>query len=139
MAERARREHPIVVHVRRGDYVQVDGFGLLGPDYYMAALTRLRERGVSGPVWLFSDDPTAAADVVEGEAITGSGSAAEEMWVMSHGAAHVIANSTFGWWAAWMNDPRTPVVAPSPWFRDGPVVDGLIPPEWDRIDSRWVV
>jgi hypothetical protein len=137
LAERAEREAPIIVHVRRGDYAKVDGFGLLGRDYYSAGIERLRLRGVDGAVWVFSDEPAAAAKIVAGEMISGGGSAAEEMWVMSHGAGHVIANSTFSWWAAWMNNPRIPVVAPSLWFQDGPVVDGLIPPEWDRIDSVW--
>lgn len=136
-AARARRELPVIVHVRRGDYAVVDGFGLLGRDYYEAGIARLRERGIHGPVWVFSDDPVAAAKVVPGEVMSGASTAAEEMWVMSHGAGHVIANSTFSWWAAWMNDPRIPVVAPTPWFRNGPVIDGLIPPEWDRIEPTW--
>jgi hypothetical protein len=136
-SQRAQCERPIIVHVRRGDYVRVDGFGLLALDYYEASITRLRQRGVTGPVWVFSDEPDTAAAVVDGELITGSTHAAEEMWVMSHGGGHVIANSTFSWWAAWMNDPRVPVVAPSPWFRDGPVIEGLIPPEWDRLDAVW--
>jgi hypothetical protein len=136
-AERALAERPIIVHVRRGDYAKVDGFGLLDRDYYSRGVERLRERGITGPVWVFSDDPVAAEHLVDGELVTGSSGAAEEMWVMSHGAGHVIANSTFGWWAAWMNDPRTPVVAPNPWFRDGPIIEGLIPPEWDRIDAAW--
>lgn len=138
LASRARAENPLIVHVRRGDYSQVDEFGMLGRGYYTKAIERMRERGIAGPVWVFSDDPDAAADIVAGEVITGSACAAEEMWVMSHGAAHVIANSTFGWWAAWMNAPRTPVIAPTPWFRSGPVIDGLIPPEWDRLDADWV-
>jgi hypothetical protein len=137
LAARAEQEAPVIVHVRRGDYAKVDGFGLLSSDYYAAGIERLRTRGVTGPVWIFSDDPEAAARIVPGEVISGDMSAAEEMWVMSHGAGHVTANSTFSWWAAWMNHPRTPVVTPTPWFRDGPVVDGLIPPEWDRIDSVW--
>lgn len=138
LASRARAENPLIVHVRRGDYSQVDEFGMLGRGYYTKAIERMRERGIAGPVWVFSDDPDAAANIVAGEVITGSAHAAEEMWVMSHGAAHVIANSTFGWWAAWMNAPRTPVIAPTPWFRSGPVIDGLIPPEWDRLDADWV-
>lgn len=138
IAARAARERPLIVHVRRGDYALVDEFGMLGRSYYAAAIARMRERGMSGPVWVLSDDPDAAVDVVDGEIITGSANPAEEMWAMSHGGAHVIANSTFGWWAAWMNAPRTPVITPTPWFRAGPVIEGLIPPEWDRLDADWI-
>ena len=135
---RATVEKPIIVHVRRGDYAKLPEFGLLARDYYADGIERLRQRGMTGEVWVFSDDHAAAAEVVDGLAVEGDGSAAEEMWVMSHGGAHVIANSTFSWWAAWMNNPRTPVVAPSPWFSNGPVVEGLIPPEWDLVDATWM-
>lgn len=134
----ALQDRPIIVHVRRGDYALIPEFGLLDEAYYERGIARLRERGLTGPVWVFSDDHAAATQVVSGAVITGAPSAAEEMWVMSHGAGHVIANSTFSWWAAWMNSPRTPVVAPTTWFIDGPAVDGLIPPEWDRVDASWL-
>ena len=136
MRERAERERPIAVHVRRGDYAKVAEFGLLGRDYYDRALAQLRERGIDGPVWVFSDDPAAAREVVDGEVVSdASVGPAAEILAMSHAAAHVIANSTFSWWGAWMNAPRTPVVAPEPWFAAGPTIEGLIPPEWDRIPA----
>jgi hypothetical protein len=34
-----------------------------------------------------------------------------------------------------MNAPKTPVIAPDPWFASGPPIDGLIPPEWTRLDA----
>jgi hypothetical protein len=58
--ERAERERPLAVHVRRGDYTSIDEFGLLGPTYYEAAIERLRSEGVAGPIWLFSDEPVVA-------------------------------------------------------------------------------
>ncbi len=138
LARRSAAEKPLIVHVRRGDYALVPQFGLLDSDYYARAIARHRSRGITGPVWIFSDDHRAAATMVTGEVITGAPDAAHEMWVMSHGAAYVIANSTFSWWAAWMSGSRTPVVAPAPWFAQGPVVDGLIPPEWDLLDAQWL-
>lgn len=135
---RAHRERPISVHVRRGDYVREPSFGLLGMGYYSAAVDALRERGLTGPVWVFSDEPTTAAEVVAGEIITGLTTPAEEMVLMSHCAAHIVANSTFSWWGAWMNDGNVPVIAPEPWFRDGPHIEGLIPPHWTRLAASFV-
>lgn len=137
ITERANVDRPIAVHVRRGDYAQVQEFGLLGPSYYEAAIESLRDGGVRGPLWLFSDEPAAAAHALgrfEADRVIASPDGpATEMLAMSHAAAHVIANSTFSWWGAWMNEPGTPVIAPDPWFASGPHVDGLLPPDWIRV------
>lgn len=132
---RAEQLRPIIVHVRRGDYAHVPEFGLLGPAYYERAIDLVRSRGLAGPLWLFSDEPQVARQALgryagEAEIIQSPEGPATELLAMSHGGGHVIANSTFSWWGAWMNEPGTPVVAPDPWFLDGPRVEGLIPPSW---------
>ena len=140
IAPRARHERPLAVHVRRGDYAKVSEFGLLGPAYYEPAIQRLRDEGIDGPIWLFSDEPDIARTALgryasEAEAITSPDGPATEMLAMSYAAGNVIANSTFSWWGAWMAAKGTPVVAPDPWFASGPTVDGLIPPEWTRLSG----
>lgn len=139
MSARARDERPIAVHVRRGDYAKVDEFGLLGPAYYEAAVALLRDRGVDGPVWLFSDEPDIARQALgryaDAEVVASPDGPATEMLAMSYAAAHVIANSTFSWWGASMNDPGTPAIAPEPWFANGPEIEGLIPPAWTTLPA----
>lgn len=132
---RAHDQQPIAVHVRRGDYVKVDEFDLLGGAYYEPAITRLRDAGVTGPIWLFSDEPDIARAALgrhadQAEPVISPDGPATEMLAMSYAAANVIANSTFSWWGAWMGAPGRPVVAPDPWFANGPTIDGLIPPAW---------
>ena len=138
--DRARQERPIAVHVRRGDYAKVSEFGLLGRAYYEPAIDHLRSQGLSAPVWLFSDEPDVARKVLGDRddvvVITSPDGPATEMLAMSHAAANVIANSTFSWWGAWMNEPGTPVVAPQPWFANGPVIEGLIPPGWTQLPAH---
>ena len=135
---RAQDESPLVVHVRRGDYAKVPEFGLLGASYYESAIDRLRGEGVTGPIWLFSDEPALAQHALgrhaaSAELISSPDGPATELLAMSHGAGLVIANSTFSWWGATMSAPKTPVIAPDPWFAAGPAVQGLIPPEWTRL------
>jgi hypothetical protein len=135
MIHRAAREQPIAVHVRRGDYAKVDEFGLLGPNYYEPAIATFREQGITGPLWLFSDEPDIARSALgqyatEAEIVASPDGPATEMLAMSYAAANVIANSTFSWWGAWMGEPGRPVVAPDPWFATGPTIDGLLPPAW---------
>lgn len=141
MIKRAEAEQPLAVHVRRGDYAKVKEFGLLGPSYYHEAIRLIRERGVDGPLWLFSDEPHLARAAIgryarEAELIASPDGPSSEMILMSHAAGNVIANSTFSWWGAWMGSPGRPVVAPTPWFVRGPKIEGLIPPEW-LLTSAW--
>ena len=142
IAARGRDLQPIAVHVRRGDYAKVRDFGLLGPAYYEPAIRRLRDAAIPGPIWLFSDEPGIARSALgkyadEAEPVASPDGPAVEMLAMSHAAGHVIANSTFSWWGAWMNEPGVPVVAPEPWFASGTSIDGLIPPSWGTVEAAW--
>lgn len=138
---RAHDQRPIAVHVRRGDYAKVNEFGLLGPAYYEPAIAHIRDAGITGPIWLFSDEPDIARAALgryadQAEPVTSPDGPATEMLTMSHAAGNVIANSTFSWWGAWMGEPGRPVVAPDPWFTDGPRIEGLLPPAWILIAAR---
>lgn len=56
------------------------------------------------------------------------------MQLMSLCKHHVIANSSFSWWGAWLNaNPEKTVIAPKNWFRNGNNDSDLIPDEWIRI------
>lgn len=138
MREEAEAERPIMVHVRRGDYAYHE-FGLLADAYYESALTRLRERGLAGPVWVFSDEPDRIPKGLRSQArvITSPVCAHEDLLLMSHGAGNIVANSTFGWWGAWMNPADIPVVYPDPWFRSGPTIEELCPPWWLPEAGTW--
>jgi hypothetical protein len=109
----------IAVHVRLGDYLEqrgshgdlVTGWAL-PRDYYVRALSRYPS---SVPIALFSDDATAAARLLPRAPTWTStaGSAALDMFLMSAFPRIVIANSSFSWWAAWLNrQPEKEVVAP---------------------------
>jgi hypothetical protein len=114
------------VHVRRGDYVELEkeGFWNLGADYYRPALQRIRTAAAGGPqrILLLSDD---LAWCSQQPWITEEGfEAADEpdeltaLALMSMcGGGAVIANSTFSWWGAYLSAAST-VVYPSLWLKD---------------------
>ncbi|WP_165498220.1 alpha-1,2-fucosyltransferase [Siculibacillus lacustris] len=135
----------VSVHVRRGDYVTNPAanaiHGTCSPEWYEAAIARAVE-GLADPViFVFSDDPAwvrANLRLPAGTVFVDprpDGRDAADMTLMAAAEAHVIANSTFSWWAAWL-DPRPDarVVAPARWFAgaDHDTSD-LIPARWLRL------
>lgn len=131
------------VHIRRGDYAadpQTAAIhGLLEAEHYARARA-LMERLVPVEHWLvFSDDAEAAAALTDGwpgrVVVTGQ-TALQDMALMARCGHHVIANSSFSWWAAWLGgNPARTVIAPRRWFSVAEMkrrgyVDGICPVGW---------
>lgn len=135
----------VSVHVRRGDYVsnsQAQAYhGSIEVDWYRAAMAKLHG-GLEDPhYFIFSDDPEwARLNLVPPGQTTfvdplGDGRDWEDMRLMSLCRHHIIANSSFSWWGAWLNSsPDKKVVAPARWFRNAPHdTKDLIPASWHRL------
>ncbi len=144
------RESPaaVSVHVRRGDYVSQaknrDLFLALAPSYYAAAAQELCERlGGTPDFYVFSDAPDWAESEIR---LPGpktvlrhnDGAAAfEDLRLMAACRHHIIANSSFSWWGAWLDpSPDKIVVAPGRWFgeRGGDASD-IVPESWILADA----
>lgn len=122
----------VSVHVRRGDYV---GLATHHPPvtagYVRAAVDMVVSRG---RVFVFSDDPQWCRDNLPRHyVVMPRGHELDDMVLMSRCSHNVIANSSFSWWAAWLNrNPGKVVVAPAAWF--GPAyqhsLESLFPDGW---------
>lgn len=112
----------VSLHVRRGDYLTLKPPPVLSLAYYIAAVQIVAARLANPHFFVFSDDvawaqqnlrlshPTTFVDV------NSESSAQEDLRLMSACRHHVIANSTFSWWGAWLNPhPDKLVVAPKYW------------------------
>lgn len=136
---------PVSVHVRRGDYVTNPKanavHGTCEPDWYGLAQQTMINQFEEPIFFIFSDDPEWARSnlprigrmiFVESHA---DGRDAEDMHLMASCRAHIIANSTFSWWGAWLNQkPGKHVIAPAQWFRsEEHDARDLIPQEWERV------
>jgi len=133
----------ISLHVRRGDYIAnktVQQFhGNCSLDYYQNAIQYMAER-VSEPNFLiFSDDITWCKDHLKtgfSQTFVTEGNADwEDMYLMSLCQHHIIANSSFSWWGAWLNpSPDKIVIAPKKWLA-GRELDGgdLLPKKWIKL------
>lgn len=138
--ELASEDLPLLVHVRLGDYLTENQFGVLSNSYYQSSIMELWESGDFKAIWLFSDGPVEAilrvpeklrdlTRVIQSEHME----SAETLRIMTLCKGFVIANSTFSWWAAYLREDRnSKVVAPEPWFVDLPEPKLLIPREWKR-------
>ena len=130
----------IVVHLRRGDYLNEESFGLIGSDYYLECINELVRSKLYNSVWVFSDDLDAARDLFEGKFDIScefigdvDNSSASVLELMRFGSAYVIGNSSFSWWGAYLRyDRAAPVFAPVPWFIGQVEPEQLIPGEWMR-------
>lgn len=113
----------VSVHIRLGDYAETEALygGICTTAYYRNAVQYIGSRIDNPRFYVFSDSPDQAADVMEGcdyELVEGNRGEDSylDMYLMSLCRHHIIANSTFGWWGAWL-DPRPDkiVVTPEKW------------------------
>lgn len=136
----------VSLHVRRGDYVSearvAQLHGTCSLDYYRRAVAHIAEH-VERPVfYVFSDDPDWTRENLRLDFpthyVTHNGTVpTEDLRLMSCCRHHIIANSSFSWWGAWLgHNPGKQVCAPARWFAgyDHDTRD-LVPANWVRLDS----
>lgn len=114
----------VSVHIRRGDYIKEKSIytNLGESDYYNKAINFIREKEEKPVFFLFSDDTEwirgkyAGEDVVIVENYKDK-SEQEDLILMSKCKHNIIANSSYSWWAAWLNNNNNKIViAPKEWF-----------------------
>lgn len=116
----------VAVHVRRKDYLDLPIFQVCGAHYYQAAMRLMRDRLPNARFYIFSDDPEwcraeyCAADQVVMDQAQMAGNPLYDLHLMSLASHHIIANSTYSWWAAWLGDkPAQQVLMPEHWYAHG--------------------
>ncbi len=141
---------PISVHVRRGDYLSskvAKLFDVVPMEYYLGAIRRFRQTHAKARFVFFSDDMNWVRESLAphaGDPILSDLQLAshEDLWLMSRCAHHVIANSTFSWWGAWLNPSADrQVIAPQEWARDAQtrkLTGRIIPQDWIRLNTAEV-
>lgn len=130
----------ISIHIRKGDYKKAGN--VLPVSYYKKAIDFIQANINTAPVFLlFSDEKISEKDFpfIKGSVIPicnfGEFEDYQELLIMSRCKHNIIANSTFSWWAAWLNrNPDKIVVAPAKWFLKSVNKDyKIVPNEWHKI------
>lgn len=134
----------ISIHIRRGDYAQDEKtnkyHGLCSLSYYEGAISLITSKVKNPHFFIFSDDLEWVKKnlpinhphtfVSDGVLIP-----QQEMYLMSKCKHNIIANSTFSWWGAWLNEnPDKIVIAPKKWVNIEPNPHpNIIPETWITI------
>lgn len=132
----------VSIHVRRGDYV-TNKFanaehGLLPLSYYKKAIDYISKRYPESRYFIFSDDINWCVKnlAIGSDAVYIQSKDYEEIHLMSQCSHNIIANSSFSWWGAWLNDnPDKIVIAPKAWFRNKQSnrESEIVPDRWIRL------
>ncbi len=134
----------VSLHIRRGDYITNAKFqkthGNCDMDYYQSAAERIASKSGTDPVfYAFSDEPDWVRHHLklpfEIRVVDHNGPATsyEDIRLMRNCRHHIVANSSFSWWGAWLNpDPDKIVVSPKRWFADPEMQDN------DVICHDWI-
>lgn len=138
VAEQIQRSNAISLHVRRGDYASnaktTAWHGLCSLEYYQNAIACIAKQVSQPHFYVFSDDmdwvrqrlninfPHHYIDHNRGA------DSYNDMRLMSLCQHHILANSSFSWWGAWLNaNPKKIVIAPKKWFAQNIDTKDLMP------------
>lgn len=142
--QKMRTCNSVSLHIRRGDYVanqKTHAFhGVCSPRYYQDAVRFISQKIPHPTFFIFSDDIDWVKEhfrIAQPAMYVSDGTIPdyEELVIMSNCKHHIIANSSFSWWGAWLN-PHTEkiVVTPKKWFASESVpTQDLIPDTWITI------
>ncbi|MDR2789686.1 MAG: alpha-1,2-fucosyltransferase [Campylobacteraceae bacterium] len=130
-----KNSNSVSLHVRRGDYLMHDGF--IGIEYYKNAVKFISQKIQNPTFFIFSDDIKWCKEnlnfINNPIFVENTGSELEDLELMKNTKHNIIANSSFSWWAAWLNTNKDKIViAPKVWFKSRVGFDP-VPESWTKI------
>jgi len=146
-AKKIKACESVSIHVRRGDYI-TDAHtnrthGVCSVEYYHRCIDKIKQYSKDPVFFAFSDDPDwvrknlhFASNMTLVDHNTDEKSF-EDLLLMSQCRHHIIANSSFSWWGAWLNKHSAKLVfAPSQWFGNerqaSRNMNDLLPDTWEK-------
>lgn len=134
----------VFLHIRRTDYVSnpevAQQQGIVNLNYYESAIQLISKKIKNIRLFVFSDDiewaknnfkPNCSVKYINGNI----NNPIQDMFLMSNCKHSIIANSTFSWWAAYLNKNENKIViSPKHWFlKDKPSSEDILPPDWIKL------
>lgn len=135
----------VSLHIRRGDYLKNNFYvDLWQTDYYKRAIEmfpgwkflvfcrdrQANEKDGADRAWCEENLPLLVGNRWE---LAWNEDETDDLNMMASCKHNIMANSSFSWWASWLNpNPEKKIICPKQWFSDG-VERTEIPPTWTRI------
>ena len=134
----------VAVHIRRGDYTSNSEtnqiHGLCSPEYYCKALKTVADRVTCElELFLFTDDPVWVRENFDTQGMSATvmdfpdhiTSPWHDLHLMLLCKHHIIANSSFSWWGAWLSEGNGMTIAPKQWFAEKSLTQNSpVPMSW---------
>jgi len=136
-------EKPIVVHIRRGDFLKIKALGFLEKEYYDSSIKQMLMLMPKSRIWIFSDD----IPFVVSHYSTGSWrdariidfnqeDAASNLEAMRLGHSYILSNSTFSWWGAFLSkNIGARVICPDIWLKGYENPKNFLPDHWNKVKA----
>lgn len=150
MLEKIQSTNSVSIHFRRGDYTKkrvADKYGSCSVEYYKNAVEYIsnnNEKTIT--LFIFSDDIDWVRNNVKFDCetfyvdINSAKQGYFDLELMKNCKHNIIANSSFSWWGAWLNENENKiVVAPKWWMKDIDTTReniDIIPEGWIILDNR---
>ncbi len=117
------RTNSVSIHVRRGDYLELDSHNICTLNYYSKSIEFLQSQFSDLQFFVFSDDINWCSENFRFKSRTfvnmnkAENNPLLDFKLMSSCKHNIITNSSYSWWAAWLNDNvEKLVVSPDRWF-----------------------
>ncbi|CAH6803461.1 putative O-antigen biosynthesis glycosyltransferase WbnK [Vibrio chagasii] len=131
------RDNSVSLHIRRGDYVEnneaLKVHGNVCDDmYYREAISKVKTDDKDKQFFIFSDDLEWCKENfkwLDNKTLVQTNSHFDDLYLMSKCRDNIIANSTFSWWGAYLNERDGLRIAPKKWFNDDRAID-IYPKGW---------
>lgn len=138
-------ERTVAFSIRRGDFLGNPLHNICSMEYFQRAIERMKQTVPEPELLIFSDEicwikENLSFDVPH-QFVQGVDDHMDHMRLMGLCKHHIIPNSTFSWWGAWLSDPKT-VVAPDLWITDNESVHHQMFGHWvetrHTVPSSWI-
>lgn len=132
----------VCISIRRTNFLNNPLHGTCGEDYYYEAM-KLMATKINNPIfYVFSDDNEWVNNYFDNQGLScvyvqhNFPDFYEDFRLMQHCKHHIIPNSTFPWWAAWLsNDKDKIVIAPNYWLNTDEIdYSGYLPQDWIKLE-----